>query len=159
MSRPAKIALIVVASLVGLYVAASYALSGLTSARVQGNEASAIGSVRTVQSAQAAFAAAECRGLYASRLTALATRDYLAPHLSVGDQVQTQGYRITLRASGDTTNRPDLPPTCAGAVSSFVVTAEPMEPGQSGIRYFRGTEEGGIVEATSADFSDARPLP
>ena len=158
MSHPVKIALVVGASLIGIYVAASFALTGLVSARVQGNEASAIGSVRSVQSAQAAFAASECRGLYAPRLTALAANDYLSPDLAVAYVVQKAGYRITLRASGESPNQADLAPACAGATTAFVVTAEPVVPGESGIRYFRGSEEGGVVEATNADFSDARPV-
>jgi hypothetical protein len=158
MSRPVKIALIVVAGIVGIYVAASYALTGLTSARIQGNESSAIGAVRAVQSAQAVFASSACRGLYAPRLTALAADNYVSPDLAVADVVQKAGYRITLRAAGDAPDQAALGPACAGASTSFVVTAEPVEPGESGIRYFRGTEEGGVVEATTADFSDARPV-
>jgi hypothetical protein len=158
MSRLVKIALIVVAGLVGLYVVASFAVSSLTAARIQGNEASAMGSVRAVQSAQAVFAAAECSGLYAPRLTALATNNYLAPDLAAADEVEKSGYRITLRVSEAAFDRPDLPPTCAGAAPSFVVTAEPVAPGQSGARYFRANGEGEFVEATSSDFSDAKPV-
>lgn len=158
MPRLVKIALLVVAVVVGLYVVASFAVSSLTGARIKGNEASARASVRSVQSAQAVFAAVECSGLYAPRLTALATNGHLSPDLAAADVVETSGYRITLRASGAAPDQPDLPPACAGAVPSFVVTAEPVEPGRSGARYFRANDEGEFVEATRADFSDATPV-
>jgi hypothetical protein len=156
MSRLVKIALIVVAGLVGVYVVASLAVSSLTTARIKNNEAHAIGSVRAVLSAQASFAAMDCGGLYAPRLTALAS--HVGPRLAVADEVETVGHRITLRVSEAAPDRPDLPPACAGAAPSFVVTAAPVEPGQSGARYFRATEEGELVEATSSDFPDAKPV-
>ncbi len=157
MPRLVKIVLIFVAGVVGLYVAASLAVGGLTSARIQGNEAMAMGSVRAIQSAQAAFAAAECRGLYAQRLTALAANGYLGPDLAAADVVEKMGYRIALRAYA-APDGSDPSPACAGAAPSFVVTAEPVEPGQSGRRYFRANEQGEFVEATSSDFSDAKPV-
>lgn len=159
MSRPVKIVLVVLVGLVGVYIAASFVLSGLVSARIQGNESSAIGSVRAVMSAQAAFAAAECQGLYAPRLTALGTNDYVSPDLAVADVVERSGYRITLRGSGEAPSQPGLPPACAGATPAYVVIAEPVEPGVTGNRYFRANgEDVVIVEATTSDFSDAKPL-
>lgn len=158
MPRPVKIALIVLVVLVGLYVAASLALPGLNSARVSGNEASAIGSVRSVQSAQLTFAATECQGMYAPRLTVLGTSGYISPDLGTADTVEKAGYRISLRTPGAASTPANLPPACAGSVASFVVTAEPLVPGETGIRYFRGTEQGEVEEATASDFSDAKPV-
>src|SRR5690349_21977132 len=65
------IELLIVVAIIGLI--AAIAVPGLLRARMSGNEASAIGSVRTIASAQTAFAASCGGGGYAANLTALNT--------------------------------------------------------------------------------------
>src|SRR5258705_4081150 len=57
------IELLIVVAIIGII--AAIAVPGLLRARMSGNEASAIGSVRTLSSAQAAYAASCCGGGYA----------------------------------------------------------------------------------------------
>src|SRR5881409_3476862 len=64
------IELLIVVAIIGII--AAIAVPGLLRARMSGNEASAIGSVRTISSAQAAFAASCGGGGYAATLKALA---------------------------------------------------------------------------------------
>ena len=63
------IELLIVVAIIGII--AAIAIPGLLRARISGNEASAIGSLRAVSSAQSTFAASCANGLYASLLTQL----------------------------------------------------------------------------------------
>src|SRR5689334_7300328 len=65
------IELLIVVAIIGII--AAIAVPGLLRARQSGNEASAIGSVRALNSAEASFAATCGGGGYASSLLALAT--------------------------------------------------------------------------------------
>jgi hypothetical protein len=107
-------------------------LDGLVKARVSGNEASAIGSLRTILSAQA-VTSMDCNGRYAPSLTALGATGNLSPDLGIADTVEKAGYRITM-------------------------TAIPLEPGQTGTRFFIVDQTGEVKQATSASFTDAAPV-
>src|SRR5207245_10011238 len=63
------IELLIVVAIIGII--AAIAVPGLLRARISGNEASAIGSLRAVSSAQSTFAASCANGLYAQSLATL----------------------------------------------------------------------------------------
>jgi type IV pilus assembly protein PilA len=155
MNRPLKVAVVTGAAVVGLYVVASLALSGLSEARMSGNEASAIGSVRTVLSGQLTYASSACNGLYAPRLTVLGAATMVSPDLGQADVVEKAGYRITMRPS-DPAEPVNVVGGCAGGVPGYVVSAAPLEPGTTGRRYFKVDETGNVLEATRPDYSDAK---
>lgn len=157
MNRLLKVAMIARAVPVGISVLTALGCSGLSDARIEGNEASAIGSVRAVLSAQAVYAAIDCGGLYAPRLTVLGGTSRLSPDLAGADVVERTGYRITMRPA-DASGPVAVPSGCAGGVPGFVVTAEPLAPGESGRRYFRASDDNELVGATRADFADAAPV-
>jgi hypothetical protein len=143
------------AALVALGIGSSM---GCLDARISGNESSAIGSLRAINSAQAGFAM-DCNGLYAPSLTALAYRDYLPPYLTVAHTVERSGYRVTLTVRpGTESPLTNLPPHCKGGATGFVATAVPLEPGRSGRRYFMTDDSHEVKQASDATFADAKQL-
>ena len=66
------IELLIVVAMIG--ITAALAFPGLRRARIAGNEASAIGSLRAINSGQATYAASAAKGGYATSLTILGTR-------------------------------------------------------------------------------------
>ncbi len=149
------IELLIVVAIIGII--AAIAVPGLLRARMSGNEASAIGSVRTISSAQAAFAASCGGGGYAASLPALST----APANSVGfipadlGTGTKQGYAFALTA-GATEILPQAQ-TCnnvAGSVDGFLIAGSPVTAGQTGVRYF-ATNQTGLIKTRNDAAIDA----
>jgi hypothetical protein len=139
------------ASVAPVLFVAALSLAACSAARIDRHESSAIGSVRAILSAQMAYAA-NCGG-YAKSLPALAAAGVLSGDLAAAEQVSKLGYRITLSATN-----PTIAATCPDTFQQFQVLAVPETPGETGVRYFKTSEDGGLFAATKADFSDARPL-
>src|ERR1700704_3359700 len=88
------IELLIVVAIIGII--AAIAVPGLLRARMSGNEASAIGSVRAINSANATFASSCAGGGYATSLATLATAPaggttFISPDLNVNG-VTKSGY-------------------------------------------------------------------
>jgi hypothetical protein len=107
-----------------------------------------------------AYSVGECLGRYQPSLTALAAAGHLSPDLGAADIVEKMGYRITMTpSSGDAiVDARQLAPACQSTVAGFTATAIPIQPGETGIRFFVTDEKGEVRQATSATFSDATPL-
>src|SRR5438046_3707891 len=91
------IELLIVVAIIGII--AAIAVPGLLRARISGNEASAIGSLRAVSSAQSTFAASCANGLYAQSLDILGSGPsggsaFISPDLSTGSSVLKSGYKV-----------------------------------------------------------------
>ena len=99
------IELLIVVAIIGII--AAIAIPGLLRARLTGNEASAIGSLRVVSSAQATFAATCAKGLYAPTLTVLGSgpsggSPFLSYDLGASATATKSGYVIGMTGtSGD----------------------------------------------------------
>ncbi len=136
------IELLIVVAIIGII--AAIAVPGLLRARQSGNEASAIGSVRAVNSAQATFAASCGGGGYASTLAALGTAPpmgvpFIGPDL-VGANVAPgkSGYLVNIAAGGGAAVLAAAA-TCnavAGSITNYLVTATPVTVGTTGQRSF-----------------------
>ena len=122
----------VVATVMTVLAGCSPAVDSLVKARVSGNEASAIASLRTIVSAQT-VTAMDCNGRYTPSLTALGATGNLSPDLGASDTIEKAGYIITMTPSDDAVPPADgLTPACQGTVAAFTATAVPIEPGKTG---------------------------
>jgi prepilin-type N-terminal cleavage/methylation domain-containing protein len=136
------IELLIVVAIIGII--AAIAVPGLLRARMSGNEASAIGSLRAINSGQVNFAANCAQGAYAADLTTLGTAPATGgePFISAdlvpagGASVTKSGYNVSV--TDDTTGTAPAPNACvAGAyASAFHSNADPVNVGSTGNRSF-----------------------
>ena len=146
------IELLIVVAIIGII--AAIAVPGLLRARMAGNEASAIGSLRAINTAQAMYAAT-CANGFAPTLVNLATPPavgggdgFIGRDLSFDPSVKS-GYTITM-TSGPAV--PGASASCNGAaagavVSTYFVSANPIPGG--GSRFFSTNQAGTIFQATT----------
>jgi type IV pilus assembly protein PilA len=144
------IELLIVVAIIGII--AAIAVPGLLRARISGNEASAIGSLRAVSSAQSTFAASCANGLYAQGLDTLGTGPsggsaFISPDLSSGTTVSKSGYSVSMTGSTATGAT-----ACNGATalgSGYHAWADPLST-STGTRYFFTNTTGTIWQGTSS---------
>src|SRR6187431_1577133 len=91
--------LLLVVAVIGIM--AAIAIPGLLRARIAGNEASAIGSMRVVNSSQAAYSSTCGNGFYASTLVVLSDpvptgSGFISPDLGGAVTVSKSGYQLTM---------------------------------------------------------------
>ena len=144
------IELLIVVAIIGII--AAIAVPGLLRARQSGNEASAIGSVRTINSAEATFASSCGGGGYAQSLADLALAPaggvpFISPDLTAGSK---SGYNVAL---ADGLNAADVlvaADTCNGSAANsrtaFFVHAEPIQVGSTGQRSFASNNTGALYQ-------------
>lgn len=149
--------IVVVAVVIGLFlvtaVVAAIAVPSLLRARVGGNEASTIASLRAINSAQVAFASSCGNGYFASTLEGLATtgagmQEGFLPRDLASDPAIKSGYAIRLTAPVAEA----APRACNGVpvAEAYFVSAEPVTPGSTGIRYFATNNGMTLYQAPSA---------
>jgi len=156
------IEILIVIAIIGIVAAA--AVPGLLRARMSGNEASAIGSMRAINSAETSYAASAGRGGYADRLATLAlpcpstTVAFISPDLAA-DPSDKSGYRLALTGA---TGASAGPSDCNGTatLSNYYATAIPLSTGMTGHRGFASTGKGTIFfDATGAAPTEAAMAP
>ena len=120
------IELLIVVAIIGII--ATMATPGLLRMRMSGNEASAISSLRAINSAQALYAASCGRGFYAPSLAVLATpptegggEGFISNDLSVDPSVKS-GYQINLTAGPAVSGSPA---SCNGMAAGKSLRLEP----------------------------------
>jgi type IV pilus assembly protein PilA len=156
------IELLIVVAIIGII--AAIAVPGLLRARMSGNEASAIGSLRAINSGQASFASSCAAGGYAVDLADLvkapsnSTQGFISPDLN-SNGVTKSGYNVSIavdaasgvQAIGGTT-------VCGNTVtqpqSSYVGSANPVTPGGTGTRYFASDTRGTIWQDTAGPIAN-----
>jgi prepilin-type N-terminal cleavage/methylation domain-containing protein len=146
------IELLIVVAIIGII--AAIAVPGLLRARQSGNEASAIGSLRAINSAQSTFAASCGNGFYSPGLVNLGTAPaagtpFISPDLSGAATVTKSGYSVTMASSSGVAAT--APASCNGLAAGAVVqgynaTATPTAGG--GTRAFGTNTTGTIFQAT-----------
>jgi type IV pilus assembly protein PilA len=149
------IELLIVVAIIGII--AAIAVPGLLRARMSGNEASAIGSLRAINSGQASFSSSCASGGYAVDLADLvkaptgSSQGFISPDLK-SNGVAKSGYNVTLAKStaaqaiggtsvcGNTLTQP---------VSDYRANADPVTAGGTGTRYFATDTRGTIWQDTT----------
>ena len=163
------IELLIVVAIIGII--AAIAVPDLLRARQSGNEASAIGSVRAINSGETAYASSCGGGGYAQSNADLAKAPaggapFISPDLEKADVAATakSGYTIDVSDNADALNRDVLPAaanTCnvsAGASRAmYHVAADPVSRGQTGTRSFGSDHRGTIYFDNTAAI--ANPIP
>ena len=148
------IELLLVVAIIGIVAAIS--APGLLRARMSGNEASAIGSMRAISTAQHAYAG-KCNG-YAPVLTELSLAgNFLSPDMTSGPVLSKSGYTITMTAGASNLVLPSPAAGCTASGSSYIATAIPMSIGTSGSRGF-ATDEGGAIWQDVTGAAPAQPF-
>jgi prepilin-type N-terminal cleavage/methylation domain-containing protein len=151
------IELLIVVAIIGII--AAIAVPGLLRARMAGNEASGIGSLRAINSGQAAYSSSCGQGGYAVSLTQLFTspvsggQGFISPDLGAADSVTKSGYTVVLGQGTSATPVLVDASTCnqAGdALASYYASADPVTFGGTGSRHFGTDERGTIFQDTAA---------
>ena len=146
----ALIDLIFVCGIIGLLC--GIALPRLLLARQTAYSASAVASMRSINSAELTYALTCGNGFYAPKLTTLGTpppgsnEPYLTPGLTSADSITKSGYVITVEG----TPFGGAPPTCNGlavgeAAQGFRAGADPADA-PSNARFFASNSSGTIFE-------------
>jgi type IV pilus assembly protein PilA len=137
------IELLIVVAIIGII--AAIAVPGLLRARMSGNEASAIGSMRAVNTAQQNYSQ-QCNG-YATSLQELRTAgNFLSPDLTqgaVGTAAIKSGFTVQVAVGAGTNPLGNLPLGCLLTDVGYYATAAPLSA-STGTRAFATDEQGTI---------------
>ena len=165
--------LLIVVAIIGII--AAIAVPGLLRARMSGNEASAIASLRAINSSQQAFHSGCGNGFYASELSQLAVvpsgsgAPFISPDLGAGaPSVVKSGYTIQMNGAtdgaagqADSCSEPDGGPAAADMISAYYVWADPVIAGTTGVRYLYTNAVGALYfdSATLSAETDGNLAP
>ena len=148
------IELLIVVAIIGII--AAIAVPGLLRARMSSNEASAIVSLRAINTAQLNYSQ-QCNG-YAPVLTELkAAGNYLSPDMTSGATVAKSGYTIALAAGAGNSVLATQASGCTAAGTNYYATGVPLTKGSTGTRAF-GTDEQGTIWQDSAGTAPPQPF-
>jgi type IV pilus assembly protein PilA len=140
-------------------IIAAIAVPSLLRARMAGNEASAIGSLRTIHSAESTYAAACGRGGYVTTLADLAKPPttagqpaFISPDLALNPSIKS-GYSVSIGSDVNPVQVATTDRTCNAAANgswdSYSATATPVSVGSSGQRAFAIDSRGAIFFANT----------
>jgi type IV pilus assembly protein PilA len=160
------IELLIVVAIIGII--AAIAVPGLLRARMSGNEASAIGSLRAINSGQAAFSSSCGGGFYADTLPHLYAppasggTGFISPDLQAASAVKS-GFTVVLAPASVTTASGSN--ACNGTynpTSAYYANAVPVSPNSTGTRAFATDVRGTIFmkqcASSSSCPSDINPI-
>ena len=154
------IELLIVVAIIGII--AAIAVPGLLRARMSGNEASAIGSLRAINSGEASYSSSCAAGGYAATLEDLVKapsggQGFISPDLK-SNGVTKSGYQVTLAAGANAKDIGTAAGTCnlsQGVPKSvYFAKADPVSLNGTGTRYFATDTRGTIFQDTAATLSE-----
>jgi prepilin-type N-terminal cleavage/methylation domain-containing protein len=148
------IELLIVVAIIGII--AAIAIPGLLRARMSGNEASAIGSLRAINSGQAAYSSSCGNGGYAVSLGDLflaptGGTGFISPDLKGPATQSKSGYNVTLVAGSTAAAVSPTTATCnaTASQSSYFAYATPQTLNGTGTRAFSTDTRGTIFQAVN----------
>ena len=152
------IELLVVMAIVALL--ASMAMFGSRYARIRSAEASAVATLTTINRGQFMFMQSCGRQRYAPTLLALASpapgdqHGFISTDLGSPEALVKSGYRFQMTGTETTEGEQ----TCTGTVplDRYRLTADPLNPGLSGNRFY-GTNTDRIIYEDARSFADDMP--
>jgi type IV pilus assembly protein PilA len=139
------IELLIVVAIIGII--AAIAVPGLLRARMSGNETSAIGSLRAVNTSQVNYASVCGQGAYQGDMTVLAVpppggnQGFLSPDLTATDPINKSGFTVETTAVGLAG-----PADCNASATNvgYQTTSFPIDFGSTGNRSFATYHAGTI---------------
>jgi type IV pilus assembly protein PilA len=156
------IELLIVVAIIGII--AAIAVPGLLRARMSGNEAGAIGSMRAINTAQASYSSAAAQGGYAILLSTLGTpcpgsqQAFISQDLGQAvPPVLKSGYTITLGSAAVVGAGPadcNTTPT----ETDYYATAFALTWGSTGNRSFASDAGGAIFQETASNTPPPQPF-
>ena len=147
------IELLIVVAIIGII--AAIAVPGLLRARMSGNEASAIGSMRAINTAQVNFSQL-CNGYSKDLVTLGAAGNYLSPDLTATPIVNKSGYAVTV-TPGVGLAVAGAPAICAAPNTNYMAEAHPLSPNSTGTRSFVTDSQGTIWQDSAGVIFAAVP--
>ncbi len=153
------IELLIVVAIIGII--AAIAVPGLLRARMSGNESSAIGSLRAINSAQASYAAACGQGGFATTLVILGApcaatgQGFISPDLGAAATVVKSGYTVTMAGNGGAGPNDGLG---RATTTNYGASAVPQTVGTSGQRGFNTNAAGTIFVDPAGGAAGTVPL-
>jgi type IV pilus assembly protein PilA len=158
--------MLLVVAIIGIL--AAVAIPGLKRARMSGNEASAIGALRAVNSAEASYASTCAAGAYAITLDDLAKASgsgnvaFISPDLASNGVIKSGYMHIVQKdAAPGVTDVGSIAATCNASssqpASSYYASAAPITINGTGTRYFATDKRGTIFADPAAAI--ANPIP
>ena len=147
------IELLIVVAIIGII--AAIAVPGLLRARMSGNETSAIGGIRAVNTAEISYSAACGQGGYAILFTTLGVpppggnQAFLSNDLTGAASPQKSGFTYTIAVGAGGGVGPN---DCNGTATNaaYYVTAVPSSPASTGNRAFASSQAGAIWQNVAA---------
>ena len=150
------IELLIVVAIIGII--AAIAVPSLMRARMAGNEASAIGSLRAINAAEASYASSCGQGSFAGTLADLGkppqegTEGFIGPDLAA-DPSTKSGYTLAMSA-GDAASSVTGCNDPSSLSQAYFVAADPVAANSTGTRRF-GTNQGGTIYQSTANPPEA----
>jgi type IV pilus assembly protein PilA len=156
------IELLIVVAIIGII--AAIAVPGLLRARMSGNEASAIGSLRAINSAESTYSSSCGANGYAPTLEILNTPPtpgqpaFISPDLATTNVIKS-GFNVNVAAETGSVGIATAGETCnaQASVSSYFAEAHPVTVGSTGQRSF-ATDTRGTIYYISLGTTFANPI-